>query len=353
MAKKIRELSIPSNLAFERKLSFSDGFMFGTIWDDEHKNSIRPLKVIEKAIRGTVSNRPNEASKDDPTKQNVNLDSPNLHPVDASFLGMEEDTVVVKYTLKVLSGLENPSVCNDVDFEKAVKTIVEDYKERTGFEELSFRYAYNIANARSLWRNRCGAEKIDVVVQHEDEKFVFNAYDYSTKTFDNHTENVKDLANIIADALSGKRPYALLKVTIYAKIGEGQEVFPSEELIFNKETKEERDKSKVLYSVDDIAAMHSQKIGNAIRCIDTWYPSYDADNNDSPIPAEPYGVVTTRGAVFRHPDTQTDFYTIFDKWALGEKPNNIEEEHFVMAVLIRGGVFGKAKEKEKKEKKEK
>ena len=48
--------------------------------------------------------------------------------------------------------------------------------------------------------------------------------------------------------------------------------------------------------------MHSQKIGNAIRTIDTWYP--DAE---FPIAIEPYGAVTTMGRAFRQPKQKTRF----------------------------------------------
>ncbi|MEI4850471.1 type I-F CRISPR-associated protein Cas7f/Csy3, partial [Klebsiella pneumoniae] len=85
----------------------------------------------------------------------------------------------------------------------------------------------------------------------------------------------------------------------YALIGMGQEVYPSEELVFNKD-KGNGEKSKVLYAVDGIAAMHSQKLGNAIRTIDTWYPEF-SDAHIGPIAIEPFGAVTNLGKAFRSP----------------------------------------------------
>ena len=35
-----------------------------------------------------------------------------------------------------------------------------------GFGELGRRYAHNLANGRFLWRNRVGAEQVEVQVQH-------------------------------------------------------------------------------------------------------------------------------------------------------------------------------------------
>jgi CRISPR-associated protein Csy3 len=87
--------------------------------------------------------------------------------------------------------------------------------------------------------------------------------------------------------------------------------------------------------------MHSQKIGNALRTIDTWYPEFD-DALIGPIAIEPYGAVTTLGKAFRSPKDKADFYTLFDKFALGEKLATKDQEHYVMAVLVRGGVFGQS-----------
>lgn len=65
----------------------------------------------------------------------------------------------------------------------------------------------------------------------------------------------------------------MLHIDCYAQVGQAQEVYPSEELILDKNNNKNK-KSKVLYAVKDHAAMHSQKIGNALRSIDTWYPEY-------------------------------------------------------------------------------
>lgn len=58
------------------------------------------------------------------------------------------------------------------------------------------------------------------------------------------------------------------------------------------------------------------------------------------IAVEPYGSVTSRGVACRQPKEKMDFYTLLDNWVTkGQKPG-VEQQHYVMAVLIRGGVFG-------------
>ena len=103
------------------------------------------------------------------------------------------------------------------------------------------------------------------------------------------------------------------------------------------------EKSKILYQVNGQAALHSQKIGNALRTIDTWYPEHDdPEETAGPIAIEPYGAVTNLGRAYRTPKAKQDFYTFFDQWARGTTLDSVEDEHYVMAVLVRGGVFGES-----------
>ena len=325
---------IPSVLSCEKKLIPSDARFYGTTWDKRHvDNCSTPLKLIEKSVRGTISNR---LKSKEASKLNAKIDAANLQTVDSCSLTQDQDTLKVCFTIKVLPGFQIPSACNNLDFRQAFTEKVKDYIERTGCQDLAQRYAINIANARFLWRNRIGAKNIEVLVKSDDKQFVFDAYKFAL-TFDSPIQDpsLTELASLIAEALSGQRSYLILEVEAYAQIGTALEVYPSEELIFDKGPGK---KSKVLFAVDGIAAMHSQKIGNAIRTIDDWYPDY----SQFPIAIEPYGAVTTLGKAFRTPDNKKDFYTLFDAY-MTNKSILPEEEHYIMAVLIRGGVFGDSK----------
>ena len=90
-----------------------------------------------------------------------------------------------------------------------------------------------------------------------------------------------------------------------------------------------------------MAGLHSQKIGNALRTIDTWYPEAD---QFGPISVEPFGSVTHCGTAYRQPKDKLDFYTLLDNWVLKGKVPEVEQQHYVMAVLVRGGVFGEKSE---------
>lgn len=335
--------NIASVLAFEKKLVPSDGFLFGTTWDKRDSEAI-PLQLIEKSVRGTISNRLKKALKTDPAKLDAEVEKPNLQTVDSCALGIEQDTLKIQFTLKVLSNVEQPSACNNSTFQDSYTKAAKEYVKQEGFKELAKRYAVNIANARFLWRNRVGAEKIEVLVNtlnnNEKTTWSFDSINFSIRDFDVDDDNINSLAEKIAQALSGEIPFLLLDINACAKVGIAQEVYPSEELVLDKGNSKSK-KSKILYNINGVAGMHSQKIGNALRSIDTWYPAY-GEVNTGPIAIEPYGAVTNLGIAYRNPKNKSDFFTLFDKFALGEKLATREEEHYVMAVLVRGGVFGES-----------
>lgn len=332
MAKEKNNDSLANVLAFEKKLVPSDGYMYSTRWDD--REHAVPVRITEKAVRGTVSNRLPANICNDPMKLNAKIQNPNPRVVDNAALREGDDTLKLRFTLKILSGAWIPSACNNEAHYAKIRAMGEAYVKETGFMELARRYALNLANGRFLWRNRVGAEAIEILISDEanQKKWTFNGYDYKLRDMEEDHPETEELAACIADALCGRKDCLLLEVTAYVKMGKGQDVYPSEELVFNKGT---GNKSKVLYQVNETAALHSQKIGNALRTIDTWYPNYAG-----PIAIEPYGAVTNLGRAYRNPKDKADFYTLFDAWSLGQKPERLEDRHYVMAVLVRGGVFG-------------
>lgn len=341
------DLKTASVLAFERKLDPSDALLFSGQWAARAASADwRPLRLREKSVRGTISNRL-KTKDQDPAKLDAAIENPNLQTVDVAALPLDADTLKVQFTLRVLGGTGTPSACNDTDYRNKLTTTVAAYVQQHGFDTLAQRYAANLANGRFLWRNRIGAEQVEVQVAHLKNgtpvaHWIFQAHDHSLRSLQAPAAEAADLAALsalIAAALAGSA-HLLLQVTAFVRVGSGQEVFPSQELILDKGSSK---KSKTLYAVGDgdnaVAAIHSQKIGNALRTIDNWYP--DAEDN-GPIAVEPYGSVTTQGKAYRQPKARLDFYNLLDGWVLKDKLPEPEQQHFVIATLIRGGVFGDA-----------
>lgn len=333
MAKAPVSVKTASVLAFERKLATSDAMMYAGNWQSDHWQLI---EIQEKAVRGTISNRLKNAISSDPAKLDAEIQKANLQRVDIAALPADADTLKVVFTLRVLGNLSTPSVCNDMAYQDALQQVIDGYINEYGFGELARRYATNLANGRFLWRNRIGAEQIQVNVAASGQEWIFNSHNYSLREFEQKDASLSQLAAIIEKGLSGQE-WVMLTVEAQVRLGAGQEVFPSQELVLDSNSS----KSRVLYQVSGVAGIHSQKIGNALRTVDTWHPKVE---ELGAIAVEPYGSVTSRGVACRQPKDKMDFYTLLDNWVTkGMKPD-AAQQHYVMAVLVRGGVFGEKSE---------
>ncbi len=346
------KLTTASVLAFERKLDPSDAVFHAGRWDERaQSHAWQPVTIKPKSVRGTISNRL-KAKDQDPAKLDAAIENPNLQTVDVAALPAQADTLKVQFSLRVLGGAGTPSACNSAAYQAKLRATVQGYVQQHGFGELARRYAANLANGRFLWRNRAGAEQVEVTVEQMQggqaaQTWSFDALALNTRALgaiNSEAKGLDELGQAIAAGLAGSQ-HVLLRVTAFVRQGAGQEVFPSQELILDKE---KAGKSKTLYQVDGVAAIHSQKIGNAIRTIDTWY---EGSEELGPIAVEPYGSVTTQGKAYRQPNAKDasgkprpklDFYTLLDNWLLKDQVPPVEQQHFVMAVLVRGGVFGDA-----------
>lgn len=338
------DLKTASVLAFERKLDPSDGIFRAGVWDKRSDSAKWPIiPVREKSVRGTISNRLKSQAQD-PAKLDAAIQNPNLQTIDVATLSPDADTLSIRFTLRVLGGAGHPNACDNPDYHERLTQAVAVYVKEIGFHELARRYAHNLANARFLWRNRLGAETIEVHVRRLEagaatESWEFNALAFSLRDFEAPSESadaLDQLTNTIESGISGQN-HVFLDVEAFARTGFGQEVYPSQELILDSGNN--RGKSKTLYTVGEAAAMHSQKIGNAVRTIDTWY---EDEEGLGPIAVEPYGSVTSRGKAYRQPRKKMDFYTLLDRWMLKDEQPSEAQQHFVMATLIRGGVFGES-----------
>ena len=336
-------LKTASVLAFERKLDPSDALFHAGNWvQRDTTEGWQAVSISEKSVRGTISNRL-KAKDQDPAKLDAAIENPNLQKVDVAALPSTADTLKVVFTLRVLGGTGKPSACNDADYLNKLLDTVRGYVDTQGFDELGRRYAFNLANGRFLWRNRIGAEQVEVRVAHivggiPQQAWTFDALALPLRSFDAPSEShpaLEGLARLVANGLVGQQ-HVLLQVTAFVRIGCGQEVFPSQELILDRGR---GDKSKTLYEVNGVAGIHSQKIGNALRTIDTWYEGAD---EMGPIAVEPYGSVTTQGKAYRQPKQKLDFYSLLDNWIIKDQAPPVEQQHFVIATLVRGGVFGEA-----------
>lgn len=322
-------LTMPTVLSFDRKLEPSDAVMHSGNWSDVGKSEKwKNIELFERRNRAVKSNFKQEVLDDEEELQKQIAEA-NLAWGDDAALPFESDTLRVCFSLRALGRINKPSACNKKDYQDKFTDIINTYISGISLDELASRYAYNIANGRFLWRNRVGAQEVEIHIKHSSlEKTVeFNAYDYPLNKTKASDEKLSQLTRLIKKGLSDEENM-LIEVEAFVKIGNGQRIWPSQEMVLNKS---KGDKSRHLFSLDGSAAMHCEKIGNALRTIDDWQTGSDA-----PIAIEAFGSVTQRGVAYR--SSGNDFKTLITKW-INDKDISDDEKHFVIAMIIRGGVF--------------
>ena len=325
---------LPTLLSYQKNISTSYAIMHETKWK-ERLNISEPLRIKEMTQICPNNGFVKTTQKTDYIKSGTEISQANIQRSDYCSLSSDNDTLKISFTIKILGNVNETHSCNDIDFYNQNKKIIDLYAKEIGFNELSYRYATNIANGKFGWRNRFNSEKVETNIRINDDKFTFNSLNISTNDFDHKDKDIKKVASHIADVFENNG-HCLIHIDSYFKIGKFQDVFPSQCFINDKDDiKGKGRKSKVLFAVDNVAAITSQKIGNAIRTIDTWYPDYNKDEFGA-IAINSYGQLQSVAKSFRH-GNKKDFYTLFKK-LLNEDNISTEDRHFVIANIIMGGL---------------
>ena len=326
---------IPSLLNYARSINVSYGLL-SSLMPDGTKEPVRIGEMTVRGVMGAMKTGAEEESK---------LVVPNIQRIDSSFLNPASDTLAVDFTAIVIPNAAAPGSCNDSEYLALLRKFFSKYADAAGFDEIGCLYAWNIANGRWLWRNRYGSDvKVEVTttVDGASKTYIFNALDIDFDLPDSFTASAdgRALGKTIGAALAGKSGPLTLAVTGTVKLARGQEVYPSQEFVQGDdnapaEGRKSRTLSAIRHENVDHASMHPQKIGNAIRTIDIWHGSPDF----GAISVEPFGSYPVAGVALRMPTTKKDLYSLLGKIdEVSEDPTS-DLAHFLMANLVRGGVF--------------
>jgi CRISPR-associated protein Csy3 len=237
----------------------------------------------------------------------------------------------------------------------AIGEVGADCDAVAGLDEVAARFARNIANGRWLWRNRTIARHITVRVSVAGKALAsFDALATPLNHFNDISADERKVAAYIADGLRGDDDAGLdIEAQLDFGVRGALEVFPSQNYVEDKP----RGFARPLYCLGAPERIHSrngmefestrtmghaalrdQKIGNALRTIDTWYPRYA--EHGRPLPVEPNGASLEAQEFFR--DRKTSAFEFAR--CLNTLDPASPEGMFMIASLIRGGVFSGGKE---------
>lgn len=344
---------MPGVLSFQRGFVISDGLFFNQFPDGTES----PVNVIRHGIRGT---------------QNINNDSKadvsNIQITETAKTDGAARGVKVGFGLRVLPLADTLFACagdESKEIRAALDGFIEKARSSEGLQEVARRYARNILNGRWLWRNRILGAEINTSVSSQDKLVATSdALLTSLNHFDSYTEDERKLGQIIAEAMIGSSPCALeVEAVIDFGFAGAIELFPSQNYVENKPSgfarplyklghpdpvRKNGDGSSKAMDLNDtrrmgVAALRDQKIGNALRTIDTWYPAWQ--EHGKPIPVEPNGASLDAQAFFRRDGGDKKFSAFELMKRINLLDPNSTDGMFLIASLMRGGVFSESEKK--------
>ena len=350
---------LPGVLSFQRGLVITDALFF-----NDFKDSQSPVMVVRHGIRGTQN-----VNKDgDPEKSTAagakRQEVSNIQTTDTAKLDEGAQALVVRFSLRFLDLEDVLFACapssTDADdvvrnYRESVTAFIERVKTSPGLDEVAARFARNIANGRWLWRNRTIARKIDVHVTEAGKPVAsFDALATPLNHFDNFSDAERQVAAYIVEGLRGDNDIGLdIEARLDFGVRGALEVFPSQNYVEEKPRgfarplyclgTPERTNGRTGMEFESTrtmghAALRDQKIGNALRTIDTWYPRY-AEHGRA-LPVEPNGASLEAQEFFR--DRKTSAFEFARR--LNTQDPTSPEGMVMIASLIRGGVFSGGKE---------
>lgn len=352
---------LPGSLSLQRGTIVSDGAFYHLFENGESE----PLHVMYHGIRGTQNVAGNK-EKGSATGNSLAREVSNIQMTESAKL-LPNSRLLVKWDLRFIDLDHILFACatkagtdkeDEQNFRKAFKAFTDKAKESEGLKEIARRYVRNIVNARWLWRNRTIAENITIKIseiEYQENSITtkklantveFNALQYGLKSFENTCENEQKIADIIVRGMCGDNKANLHIEAIVDFGASGIEVFPSQNYLEDKP----KGFSRSLYQIDPKrpetqsndnqylgqAAIRDQKIGNALRTIDTWYPAF-IENDSKPIPVEPNGASLDAQLFFRVGKEKVSAFDILKE--IQTLDPNSERGMFMLACLIRGGVY--------------
>lgn len=316
------------------------------------QEKIQPISIDRTRLRASKGDY-SQAYTGELKRKNVashELAQGNIQYIEECYVPPTVNTIYCAYSLRINANSLQPEICSDPEVRAMLTQLASLYSEKGGYEELAQRYAKNILLGTWLWRNReCRAVKIEILNSEQETFIIENALKLSWYgRWDKPSQQaLHTLTQYITKALSNNQDYFYMDIKATMSVGWGDEIYPSQEFLDQKEKGKPTKKLATTHlpNGDETVTFHGQKIGAAIQSIDDWWQ----DNADKPLRVNEYGADREYVIARRHSALNTDFYYLVSQaehWIemLLESDDIPNEVHFIMSVLVKGGLFNSGKE---------
>ena len=343
---------LPGVISVTRGIVIGDAVMYSEMPDGE----TRLLPVIRHGIRGTQN--VDAESKESTAGNTKRREVSNIQVTDSAKTDPDATALLVRFGVRFAKLGSLPTFVAPAEKDKpedvsalrdSIHAFVDRARKSEGLNEIARRYARNLANGRWLWRNRMVASSVQVKAQASASTWNFDALKVPLNRFEDYSADETALAQALADGMTGIASHA---IEIEARIGMGFggsfEAYPSQNYLENKP----RGFARSLYCLGvaapasdagvrimGTAAIRDQKVGNALRTFDTWYPQFD--NVKRPIAIEPNGASLEAQDFFRPVNSASSAFRMMGR--LNEIDPSSDDGMFMLACLIRGGVYSGGK----------
>ncbi|GGA85853.1 type I-F CRISPR-associated protein Csy3 [Neiella marina] len=343
-------MELCSQLNYCRSLSPGKAYFYYLIDGKE-----QPIGVDRTRIRAPKSGfSEGFESKDMKPKDTAPQDLAYSNPqfIEECYVPPRVSEIYCDFSLRINANSLKPNVCAVDETRKTLTALAELYKQRGGYREIAERIAKNILLGTWLWRNRtCRSLDIQVLTNDGQTLAVSNSYCLQWESaWDGGAQDaLENLKAFIEKALTDTESLYYLDVNSKLTVGGGDEIYPSQEFVDKKQDgAPSRLLAKTLLNGQETVAFHAQKVGAALQMIDDWWQP----NADKRLRVNEYGADREYVIARRHPKNGNDFYQLVERsehWIEQlehgkEIPNEV---HFIIAVLVKAGVFNGAAAKAK------
>ncbi|MPS46609.1 type I-F CRISPR-associated protein Csy3 [Delftia acidovorans] len=347
-------------LAVMRGINISDAPMYSIV-DKE----LLPVAVTRHGIRGTQNVAKKKTDKDAEVSNIQITESAKTHP---QATGMH-----LRFALQVTPLSRLLTACDSAEVRADIEQFLARAANSEELMELCRRYARRVFSGSFLWRNLTLAHSLDIHARcagQTAQSLGERPFELAERGFSEYTEDEMKLARWLQSSFASQAGLGQ-GIEVSAKVHFSNagafEVYPSQMYVSGKpqgfarplyklnpvspsDLNRARGDKDVHSFMDSInmgqAAIRDQKVGNAIRTIDTWY----APGNVPPIAIEPNGASLSDNEFHRRPESGNSFFDLLpgirqltqDLKPEGSGMQPSPDAMFVLAVFIRGGVFGDA-----------